>query len=150
MRRFNLRGLSFGERNETRRRLFADVESFTLGGVDYEVEGGGVDLTLDASRVGQRLTLHGSGTAAVIGPCQRCLEPARLEVPVRCDDYVAGGRSEGDDEGYVDGYVLDLQAWVRDAIAEALPPRVLCSDECRGLCPVCGANLNLAGAGHAH
>ncbi|HMK93237.1 MAG TPA: DUF177 domain-containing protein [Thermoleophilia bacterium] len=149
MRRFNLRGLSFGERNETRRRLFADVEPFSLGGVDYELEGGGVDLTLDASRVGQRLTLHGSGTATVIGPCQRCLDPARLEVAIRCDDYVAAGRSEGDD-GYVDGYALDLQAWVRDAIAEALPPQVLCSDDCRGLCAVCGVNLNLAGTGHAH
>ena len=149
MRRFNLRGLSFGERNETRRRLFADVEPFTLGGIEYDVEGGGVELTVDASRVGQRLTLHGTGRATVVGPCQRCLEPARLEVPVRCDDYVAGGRSEGDD-GYVDGYVLDLQAWVRDAIAEALPPQVLCTDECRGLCAVCGANLNVAGAGHAH
>jgi len=150
MRRFNLRGLSFGERNETRRRLFVDVEPFTLGGLEYEVEGGGVDLEIEASRVGQRLTLHGSGNAALVGPCERCLEPAQMRVPVACDDYVAGGRSEGDGEGYVDGYVLDLQAWVRDAIAEALPPRVLCDVDCRGLCAVCGANLNLVGDEHAH
>ena len=150
MRRFNLRGLSFGERNETWRRLFVDVEPFSLGGLEYDVEGGGVELELAASRVGQRVTLHGTGTATLLGPCQRCLEAARLEVPVRCDEYVAAGRSEGDDEGYVAGNVLDLQSWVRDAIAEALPAQVLCSDDCRGLCAVCGVNLNLAGDGHAH
>ncbi len=41
MRRFNVRSLSFGERNEAERRLFCDVAPFSLGGIDYEVAGGG-------------------------------------------------------------------------------------------------------------
>ena len=151
MRRFNLRSLSFGERNEAERRLFVDVEPLTLGGLEYDLAGGGVQLTVSVSRVGTRLTLHGRGLATVTGPCQRCLNDAALELPVACDDYVAGGRSESaDDEPYVEGYVLDLTAWVRDALAEALPPQILCSAECRGLCAVCGANLNEAGEDHAH
>jgi DUF177 domain-containing protein len=151
MRRFNLRSLSFGERNESERRLFVDVEPFSFGGIEYDVAGGGVELTLSVSRVGSRLTLRGDGVATVTGPCQRCLGDAALEVPVACADYVADGRSEGaDDEPYVEGYVLDLSGWVRDALAEALPPQILCSEECRGLCAVCGANLNEAGEGHAH
>jgi uncharacterized protein len=151
MRRFNLRSLSFGERNESERRFFVDVEPFRFGGIEYDVAGGGVELTLSVTRVGSRLTLHGRGVALVTGPCQRCLNDATVEVPVSCDDYVAGGRSEGaDDERYVEGYVLDLAAWVRDALAEALPPQILCTAECRGLCAVCGANLNEAGEGHSH
>jgi uncharacterized protein len=56
----------------------------------------------------------------------------------------------GDDEPYVRGYVLDVERWVRDAVAEALPAQILCRRECRGLCPVCGANLNDAAGGHGH
>jgi len=151
MRRFNLRSLSFGERNESERRLFVDVEPFSFGGLDYEVTGGGVELTLSAARVGAQLTLRGKGVATISGPCQRCLGDAELEVPIACEDYVAGGGSEGaDDEPYVEGYVLDLTRWVRDALAEALPAQILCSAQCRGLCAVCGANLNEAGDGHVH
>ena len=52
MRRFNMRSLSLGERNEAARRLFCDVAPFDLGGTEYEVAGGGVDLHLTVSRVG--------------------------------------------------------------------------------------------------
>jgi uncharacterized protein len=46
--------------------------------------------------------------------------------------------------------VLDLHAWARDALALALPAKVLCRDDCAGLCPRCGADLNAAGAEHHH
>lgn len=151
MRRFNIRSLSLGERNEAERRLFCDVAPFTLGGVEYGVEGGGVDLDFTVSRVGRRLTVRGEGLARLTGPCQRCLAEARVEVPVRCVDYVADGESDGDDdEPYVAGYVLELERWVRDAIAGAMPTRLLCRDDCRGLCPVCGADLNEIEGEHVH
>lgn len=150
MRRFNVRSLTFGERNEYERRLFVDVEPFTIGGIDYGLEGGGLDLALTVTRVGRRLSLTGEGVASVKGPCQRCLDDATVEVPVVCREYAADGESEGDeDEPYVQGYSLDLVAWVRDALAEALPPQLLCTPECLGLCAECGVNLNQAGAEHA-
>jgi uncharacterized protein len=37
---------------------------------------------------------------------------------------------------------LEVGAWVRDAIALALPEQILCRPECAGLCPVCGKDLN--------
>jgi len=151
VRRFNIRSLSLGERSEAERRLFCDVAPFTLGGLEYEVEGGGVDLDLTVSRVGRNLTVRGVGETRLLGPCQRCLGEAVLAVPVRCVDYVADGESEGDDdEPYVGGYVLELERWVRDAIAEALPSRLLCREDCRGLCPVCGVDLNVVEGDHVH
>jgi uncharacterized protein len=151
VRRFNIRTLSLGERNEADRRLFCEIAPFTLGGLDYEVEGGGVDLDFSLSKVGRRVTVRGVGAARLLGPCERCLADARVEVPVRCVDYVADGDSEGDDdEPYVAGYVLELERWVRDAIAEALPTRLLCRDDCRGLCPVCGVDLNALAGEHVH
>ena len=152
MRRFNVRSLSFGEGSEAERRLFCDVAPFSLSGLEYEVAGGGLDLTLRVSRVGSRMTLRGQGVAVVEGPCQRCLGEASLRVPVTCVEYSAEGDSVSGEAGeaYIEGYVLDLERWARDALAEALPSQILCRDDCRGLCVVCGANLNEAGDAHSH
>ena len=67
--------------------------------------------------------------------------------------YVLHGDSEGDpdeDERYVSGYVVELDRWVRDLVGGALPPELLCRDDCRGLCPRCGADLNVVGDDHHH
>jgi uncharacterized protein len=151
MRRLNLHTLAFGDASEIERRLSVDVEAFTFGGLEYDVDDGCVELSLAASRVASRLTLKGRGSAQVRGPCQRCLGDAALEVAFTCVEYVSDGESEGgQDDGYTAGGVLDAERWVRDALAEALPERILCHDDCRGLCPQCGADLNETGPGHEH
>jgi len=152
MRQFDLRSLRFDERNEAWRRLPVEVDPFVIGGLDYAVEDGTVELDLTVARVGGRLTLTGSLEAILIGPCQRCLEEARLPVQARATEVVLHGRSEGveDEEAYVAGNTLALDRWVRDMIASALPDKLLCRDECRGLCPVCGVDLNRAAPDHSH
>ena len=77
------------------------------------------------------------------GPCQRCLEDADAQVYVDGREIEQpGSDSEDLRSPYVDGEELDLRAWARDALALALPTQIVCSEECRGLCAVCGANLN--------
>ena len=145
MHRFDLRSLRFGDASETWRRLPVEVEPFVFGGLDYEVAGGVVDLLLTVARVGDNLTLTAEFEARIVGPCQRCLEEADVALEVRGVDYVRHGESEVDDEdddGYVSSSIVDVQRWARDLIAEALPPQVLCRDDCLGLCSVCGADLN--------
>lgn len=145
MRRFDLRSLRFGDQSETWRRLPVEVAPFVFGGLDYSVPGGVVEVDLRAARVGDRLTLTASLETEVDGPCQRCLEPARVRVEAKGIDYVGHGASETEDDeadGYTSAYAVDLERWTRDLIADALPVRLLCRDECAGLCPVCGADLN--------
>jgi DUF177 domain-containing protein len=82
--------------------------------------------------------------ARLHGPCYRCLGDAVLELPVSGREYQATN-PEGSDElstQYVVEDKLDLAAWARDAIALALPDKILCRADCAGLCPVCGKNLN--------
>jgi uncharacterized protein len=54
------------------------------------------------------------------------------------------GESEGydDDEKYVRRHYLEADRWIRDLIAAEMPSQILCREECEGLCPICGANLN--------
>jgi uncharacterized protein len=151
MRRLSLHTLAFGEASEIERRVSVDAAAFTFGGLEYDVDDGSVDLLIAASRVGSRLTLKGRGRAKVSGPCQRCLGDAALDVDFTAEDYVNDGESEGgEDDHYTSGGVLDVERWVRDALAEGLPERILCRDDCRGLCPQCGADLNEVGPGHEH
>ncbi len=153
MRRFDLRSLRFGEESETWRRLPVEVAPFTFGGLDYSVPSGVVDVELQAARVGDRLTLHALFETEVDGACQRCLGDARVAVEGRGLEYVAHGESEvGEDDGeeaYVRGYGLEVERWVRDLIADALPAQLLCREDCAGLCPICGADLN-ADPAHSH
>jgi uncharacterized protein len=87
--------------------------------------------------------------AALAGPCMRCLGEAapQFEVDAREVDQAGGGDELS--SPYVDDDVLDVAAWARDAFALALPALVVCREDCAGLCPLCGANLN-AEPDHAH
>jgi uncharacterized protein len=87
---------------------------------------------------------------ALAGPCMRCLEAARPTVAVDAREVDQRGGGDELDSPYVEAEVLDLRAWARDSLALALPSKVVCRPDCAGLCPVCGANLNHAGPGHAH
>ena len=44
---------------------------------------------------------------------------------------------------YLEDDRVDLSAWAHDAIALALPDKILCRPDCAGLCPVCGKDLNV-------
>jgi DUF177 domain-containing protein len=140
------------------RRLHADVqiEPLDLGGERYTAEPATVPVALDVSRmVGGGYALRLRFAASVSGACMRCLKPAAPRVEVEARE-VAGptGRGRSGDEDlqspYVEHELLDLAAWAHDAFALALPAKVLCREDCRGLCPECAADLNEAGPEHRH
>jgi uncharacterized protein len=131
--------------------LHVPLESFDLAGSKYAVEPGLAPVRLDVSRTtGSGFALRLRFHAALTGVCMRCLGPAapQFEIDVREVDQPGGGEELS--SPYVDGTgELDLSRWARDALALALPGQIACSEDCRGLCPQCGANLNDEPA-HAH
>jgi len=78
------------------------------------------------------------------GPCYRCLGDAVLEVAIDAREYQATNPQESDElrTPYLEDDNLNLAAWARDAVALALPDKILCRTDCAGLCPVCGKHLN--------
>jgi DUF177 domain-containing protein len=83
-------------------------------------------------------------TARLHGPCYRCLGDAVLELPVAAREYQATNPNGSDElrTPYLVDDNLDLTAWARDAVALAVPDKILCRADCAGLCPACGKNLN--------
>jgi uncharacterized protein len=76
------------------------------------------------------------------GACRRCLEEARGELDAEVCELCL--EVEDDEDSYrVAGDLLDLAPLARDACILELPLAPLCSADCRGICPSCGANRNL-------
>ena len=88
--------------------------------------------------------------ATLAGACMRCLGDATPQIDVDAREVDRPGGGEELESPYLQDERLDLAAWARDAFALALPNRVLCREDCAGLCPVCAVDLNEAGPEHMH
>src|SRR5215210_7115819 len=144
MRSFNLRQVKLRSGEEYRDEIELELEPFELGGQRYlpVPERVVADLAISKATTGSVFEL--AFKARLHGPCYRCLGDAVLEIPIAAREYQATN-PDGSDElqtPYVVNDQLDLGAWARDALALELPDKILCRDECAGLCPMCGKNLN--------
>jgi DUF177 domain-containing protein len=142
--------LSHGE--GVRLDLPVRLEPLELGGQVYAPRGGELQTRLDVSRPSSGYAFRLRFPLRVEGPCTRCLADAAVETEVDAREV---DQSETEDEELRSPYVvddeLDLGRWARDAAILALPDRILCREDCAGLCPVCGESLNDADpAAHEH
>ena len=81
--------------------------------------------------------------------CIRCLRPFEQPFAVELSEVLAYEGQPGAEEEYqiIDDHA-HLEPVVRDAVVLAMPLNPLCKPDCRGLCPVCGADLNALDCGH--
>lgn len=120
------------------------AEPLDLGGQTYTVAPDPLVVDVDVQAASGGLYLKLAFSAAVEGPCFRCLEPAAVAVDVRVSEYHSTDPSEQDEEllsDYVEGDNLDVERWVRDSLVFALPDKILDREDCAGLCPHCGERL---------
>ena len=144
MRSFNLRQAKLRPGEEHRDEIELELEPFELGGERYLPVPDKVPAELKITKATTGTVFDLRFTTRLHGPCYRCLEDAVLEVPIAAREYQANN-PEGSDElrtPYLVDDNLDLAAWSRDAVALALPDKILCRADCAGLCPVCGKDLN--------
>jgi len=140
---FDLSGLRLSVGEGRRIELSVPIEPLELGGERYEIEPERVPVKLEVSRMtGSGYALRLRLQAALTGQCMRCLKAASPTVEVEAREVDRPGGGEELESPYVEGEKLDLAAWARDAFALAVPVKVLCKEDCAGLCPVCAADLN--------
>lgn len=102
-----------------------------------------VELDLRLEAVGEGVLVTGTAEVSLAGECARCLRPISdsLEVDIQELFYYPG--NEPDDEAArVEAEMIDLEPILRDAVVLDLPFTPLCREDCLGICPVCGADLN--------
>src|SRR5690554_5309290 len=118
-----------------------------------------------ATSTGEGVLVKGRVRARVAMLCSRCLTAYPLDVEAefqeefvpRTRPRVRGGATERDEEGsgrdgsgdegdsleFFEGNRIDLTPIVREQLLMAIPMKALCREDCRGLCPLCGQNLNV-------
>lgn len=117
-----------------------------------------VRLTFDITKDGKQFRLAGRVQTQVQLSCGRCLEPFELAVDEPFDLlYLPYEENRGEGELEIAGddlatafyrdEVIDLGDIVREQCYLAAPMKALCADTCRGLCAVCGTNLNTSSCG---
>jgi len=119
-----------------------------------------VHLAFEIHKDKDRFRLVGDVRTVLELTCSRCLEPYRLEVssPFALRYLPASAASaeaehemdDGDlDTSYYRDDQIDLDELLSEQFYLALPMKPLCRDDCRGLCPLCGINLNTGTCGCA-
>jgi uncharacterized protein len=143
MTSFDLRQLRLRPGEEHREALEVELPAFEFGGQRYVPMPEQVPAELALTRATTGTVFALTFTVRLHGPCYRCLGDAVLELPIEAREYQAV--SPEDEEmttPYLADQTLDVSAWAGDAVALALPDKILCRPDCAGLCPVCGKNLN--------
>jgi uncharacterized protein len=141
---FNLRNVKLRPGEEQVDEVEIELEPLMLGGQRYLPVPHEVPAELRITKATSGSVLQLAFRTRLHGPCFRCLNDTALDLSIAAREYQA--TNPGDDEElkspYVDEDRLDLTSWARDAVALALPDKILCRPDCAGLCPVCGKDLN--------
>jgi len=144
MTTFDLRTLRIRSGDQAGERVEIEVEPLALAGQAYEPKPNPAPAELTVTRASSGAVLELALDVALQGPCFRCLQDAELPLQLRLREYQATKPdSEEERTEYLEDDRLDLSAWAHDAIALALPDKILCRPDCAGLCPVCGKDLNV-------
>lgn len=100
------------------------------------------------------IRLQGDWATSLELPCARCIEPVMQNVTRKFELlYRPQGSDAGKEEisvtaadaeiGYYQGEGLLLEDVLREQVLLAVPLKVICREDCKGLCPHCGKNLNV-------
>ncbi|MCM1303062.1 MAG: DUF177 domain-containing protein [Lachnospiraceae bacterium] len=83
--------------------------------------------------------------------CDRCLAEVPVALELNFDRVVApsdaAAEEEIDDLSFMEGYHLNVETFVYNEIIGNWPSKILCREDCRGICPKCGQNLNIRDCG---
>ena len=94
------------------------------------------------------LMIRGLTDLVIAVPCDRCLEEVdkafhfNFAKNVDLNPELVDTQKEFDEKNYIDGYNLDVDKLLYNEILIGWPMKVLCSENCKGICSICGQNLN--------
>jgi uncharacterized protein len=112
-----------------------------------------VNVVLDVNKSTDHIRITGKIEGSLEVDCHRCLRTFSFPLNEDVDLYLIEGDQEAEDEEkeidleepayeFFDGEVIEIDQLIAEQIFLTLPVKVLCSEDCKGICPGCGANLN--------
>lgn len=125
-----------------------EMETFKSYGVEYPIMEKTPVIFNFSYGSENRAKVSGKAEIVLDMQCDRCLKPVSSLVSLDFEREVSpltdekGQISEEDDLGLMEGYSLNTEALIYNEILMNQPEKVLCKDDCKGICKVCGHDLN--------
>ena len=120
-----------GKKSVSKEFKFHDLE---FVGREIEIKDG-ISLELDIYNTEDSFLVEGIIETVLILTCSRCLEKYESSAKIDISEEVMKSDMEDRDELFIDEIIVDN-------IILSLPIKTLCSEDCQGICPHCGQNLN--------
>ena len=151
-----MKALEFVVREIREDRPFVHEIQVAPSEIDLEIAdaqfAGPVHSHIQLLRSNQNVYVKGEFLASVVVECRRCIEPLEAEITSEIGLYFCHSEKPGSvdpglieaGERYYSGDTIDLCEDVRQSLVLEIPIWSLCIESCKGLCPKCGENLNIA------
>jgi len=125
-----------------------ELKTIAFNNMEHEVvKSKPINLTL--AHTGERkVEIDGKTEVTLLISCNRCLSDVEVDFDIHIEEeFNFNSRNEDEinelkEVNYLNEYDLDLDLLVQDEIILDFPMKVLCNDDCKGLCSKCGTNLN--------
>ena len=127
-----------------------EMTTFSISKGEFSITDKGEAYILVKHVKNKELEIQGNARVVISIPCDRCLDdvPTEFELDFvkNIDLDVADEEQEDilDEKNYIDGYNLDVDKLLYNEILIGWPMKILCSEDCKGICNTCGQNLNKA------
>lgn len=109
------------------------------------------EFSIELKSVGNKvISLNSVLDVTLLAPCDRCLVTVPKQIRVESFRELNYGEVSPDadetlaDMSFIEGTTLDTERYAYCEILENFPMKVLCTPDCKGICNVCGMNLNLS------
>ncbi|MBQ6886124.1 MAG: DUF177 domain-containing protein [Lachnospiraceae bacterium] len=144
----NLTDVLTSEGKTEEQQVVIEMTSFSNGLEEYMiVEKSPLDLKISNMSKG-KARVEGKAKIVLKMNCDRCLkevdEVLNLDIfrEVFAPDEIAESTDEKGDQTFMEGYQLNVEDLINDEILLSLPMKVLCKEDCKGICRQCGKDLN--------
>lgn len=140
----NLSKLLSGDQERLTEQVTLEMDAFACSLGTFPVTNKS-SFPLTISKVGtDKFLMVGKTVVTLEIPCDRCLQPVALDIPLEiCREYDKNDtEEESEEEDLIVGYNLDTEQLIYCEILVNWPMKTLCTEACKGICKKCGTNLN--------
>lgn len=149
----NLTDIFSSENKVEQKNLMLDMDAIKIGGVSYDIlSKEPVVLTLKNMGKGKALVQISASFILELA-CDRCLKPVHYSMKIESEQEVVSPDYEGEiaddseQKEFMEGYQLKADDLIYRDIVLNWPMKILCREDCKGICRICGKDLNTGECG---
>ncbi len=149
----NLTDIFSSEHKVEQKELVLDMDTITVGGVSYDILTK-EPVVLNLKNIGKgKAWVQASTSFTMELACDRCLKPVKYSMEIEAEqevvspDYTEEVDEDSESDSFMEGYQLKVDDLIYSDIVLNWPMKILCREDCKGICRICGKDLNTGECG---